>query len=668
MDRTLRIVSIGLLAIGACAGGDCSAAPPLTVEQDFSALEDEYVVYVLARFPVVGTYLGAAALDPRLAGVDGELRDYSPRGLQQEQVQLSQYRRRFAALRPQALDGRRRIDRAVALAQIDFMLHEKRVRRLQQRSLDSYLDEPFRGIDWQIQGMTSTGSASRGTDAEWRAVLARTRAVPAYMLTAQAQLGAGVAAKNTPDWRMLADGLQTARADAEYFSALGELASKQIASERPDALAGELSKAGKDAAGAYARLSDFLVSTFFENSTMKNPATPNSADSAGRFALKSAYRADRFAMGEREYNWALRNNLRVDTDASVLFTQAWPIVLQTRASMVSLAREIAVAHRWPVPVDELTVVRSVLEKLGEDAPRNDAQMIEAYRRTGQRITDYIRDSGLFDTPPDYRLEVAVTPEPLRNAIDGAAYYPAPPFKDSGVGRFYVSPTGDDPVRLRQQHNFAAMAVLAAHEGSPGHDLHYSIMAHRRDLISPIRWITPGAVEDSSSIWQDSMAVEGWALYSEALLAEPQAAAPHGFYSPEERLYQIRGTLLRDVRVRIDTGIHTGRLTFDDAVDLYSQTIDFLPGSCRDPDSGTSEPKQASCGAARRAVARYARWPTQAITYRLGKEQILALRARAKNELGTDFSLKVFHLAFMTEGPIPAAYFADELLKSLKYAN
>src|SRR5205823_6987050 len=44
-------------------------------------------------------------------------------------------------------------------------------------------------------------------------------------------------------------------------------------------------------------------------------------------------------------------------------------------------------------------------------------------------------------------------------------------------------------------------------------------------------------------------------------------------------------------------------------------------------------KQASCKAARGAITRYARWPTQAITYRLGREQIFALRERAQRELG-----------------------------------
>ena len=57
------------------------------------------------------------------------------------------------------------------------------------------------------------------------------------------------------------------------------------------------------------------------------------------------------------------------------------------------------------------------------------------------------------------------------------------------------------------------------------------MTQSAEAISPLRWLLPGAVEDSSSMWQDSMAAEGWALYSEALLAEPQPAAPQASTRP-----------------------------------------------------------------------------------------------------------------------------------------
>ncbi|HKO57319.1 MAG TPA: DUF885 family protein, partial [Thermoanaerobaculia bacterium] len=59
-----------------------------------------------------------------------------------------------------------------------------------------------------------------------------------------------------------------------------------------------------------------------------------------------------------------------------------------------------------------------------------------------------------------------------------------------------------------------------------------------------------------------------------------------------------------------------------------------------------------------------KWPTQAITYRLGKDEIYALRNEAKQKLGDKFDLKKFHLLFIKQGTIPTGYFRDELMKQL----
>ena len=622
----------------------------------FATLEHGYVVYLMQRFPVVGTYLGGAGFDPELAQVDGTLRDYTPAALTAEDARLRELRARFAQFEPRHLSARRRIDRSVALAQIDFLLHQHEVLHYPQRALDSYTDEPFRGVDWQLQGMTPTGAASLGTEAQWDLVIQRVRAVPKYLAVAQQQLDAGVKAGRAPDWRLLRMyGLDSTSADAEYFArTLPGLGRTRISGPQRESQLRQLQQAGSEAAAAYKRLHDHVAATFFDN--------PAGTDAS---ALKPVYRADHYALGEAEYDWALHNNLRLATTAAQLYTQSWPVAQATRGQMITLARSIAMSHHWNAPAGggEATV-RLVFDRLGQDAPANDAAMLDLYRRTGARLVDYARRTRLFDVPVDYRLEVTLTPPPLRASIDGAAYYPAPVFKPDGVGRFYVTPTNDDPVLLRQLHNTMAVPDLAAHEGFPGHDWHYKVMTRFKDGISPIRWLTPGAVEDSSSMWEDSLAAEGWALYSEALLAEPQPGAPQGFYSPEERLYQLQGQLYRDLRVRIDTGIHTGRLSFEDAVTLYSEVVDFQPGSCRDPRVLASPAKAASCNTARAAVTRYARWPTQAITYRLGKEQILALRRRAQRLFGPAFSQQRFHLEFMKQGTIPSGYFAEELLKAL----
>jgi uncharacterized protein (DUF885 family) len=290
-------------------------------------------------------------------------------------------------------------------------------------------------------------------------------------------------------------------------------------------------------------------------------------------------------------------------------------------------------------------------------------MIGWYRDAAFRLVEFGRTSGLFDVPDDYKLDVVETPLPLQASMDGASYYPAPPFKNTGVGRFYVAPTHND-VEALKNNNRASIAALAAHEGFPGHDWYYKVVTGMREKVSPVRWLTPGAVEDSSSMWEDSVSSEGWGLYAEALMGEPMAGAPNGFYTPEERLYQLHYKLYRDIRVRVDTGIHTGKMTYDEAVSVFSEVRDFLPGKCTDAKALELPAKRASCAAAERAIYRYSKWPTQAITYRVGKDLIYAMREEAARQHGRAFSPKAFHLAFIAQGQIPPSYFRDELLKSL----
>ncbi|MGC4085822.1 MAG: DUF885 domain-containing protein [Vicinamibacterales bacterium] len=543
------------------------------------------------------------------------------------------------------------IDRDVAIAQTRFVIRQHQVRHYQERAVDTYVVEPFRALDWQLQGLTQTGQDTWGTPDEWALVVQRLRAIPKYLATAQLQLEAGVKSGRVADRRMLTrDGLEASQANATYFSEtlIATATARIAAGPQRDQLLDDVRSAGRDAAAAYLKFRAFIAATFFQ---------PD-----GR-TIKPEYARDRFALGSSEYDWALKNNFHLDTTAAQLFDESWPIVEATQREMIALARQIGQRNGWPIPADGNAAVRAVFDRLSKDYPKSDAEMVAWYRDAAFRLVDFARRTGLFDVPDDYRLDVVETPPPLRASIDGAAYYPAPPFKQTGVGRYYVTPTGNDVAAL-QSNNRAALADLSAHEGFPGHDWYYRVLAQARSSISPVRWLTPGAVEDSSAMWEDSMAAEGWGLYAEALMAEPQPGAPNGFYTPEERLYQLQGRLLRELRVRIDTGLHIERFAYDDAVTLYSEVVDFLPGACDAAGRSTSEAKRASCDSAERAVFRYSKWPTQAITYRLGKDAIDSVRAEAVTRLGTAFSLKAFHLAFIRQGTIPPGYFKETLLREL----
>jgi uncharacterized protein (DUF885 family) len=661
MRKLCLLLSLSLLPAAACVQPTTNqpasdAARQGAGDANFKAAHDRYVREFLRRFPTVNTYLGGAGFDQSMHEVDGWLRDHSAAALEAEDRWLAEEQKTFESVDANSLSPSTRIDREVALAQIKFLLRQHQ-RRYQERALDTYANEPFRAIDWQMQGMTQTGDKLYGTPEEWSLVVKRLQAVPRFMQVAQEQLSAGVKSGNTPDRRMLLrDGLNTTEADAKYFEKdLSDIAAQRIApGDKRDETLKQIADSGKAAAAAYRGLHDFVAREFFDDATK-----------AGADALKSQFRADRFAMGEDEYNWALKNNLRVtDKTAAQLYEESMPIADATRQEMIKLAGEIAARRKITAASGDATV-RAVFDELGKDYPKTDAEMVKWYEEAGVRLVDYGRKSGVFDVPADYKLDVVETPPPLRASIEGAAYYPAPPFKQSGVGRFYVTTSGNNDQGILKENNRAALADLSAHEGFPGHDWHYKTMTKFRDQIAAVRWLTPGEVEGSSSMWEDSIAAEGYALYSEALMAEPQPGFPDGFYTPEEHLYQLKGKLYRDLRVRIDTGLHTGRLGYDDAVDLFSQVVDFLPGSCRDAAAVKDEAKGASCKGAEGAIYRYSKWPTQAITYRLGKDQIYALRADAQKLLGDRFNAKDFHLLFMQQGTIPVGYFRDELLRKIQ---
>ncbi|MBW8773281.1 MAG: DUF885 family protein, partial [Gemmatimonadetes bacterium] len=324
---------------------------------------------------------------------------------------------------------------------------------------------------------------------------------------------------------------------------------------------------------------------------------------------------DRFAVGEPEYAWRVNNCLRDPRTPADLFAYGADQVAVYETKIFTVAQQVAAAAKltlpWGTADEKHASLRKVIDLLSKESPRNDAQLFDWYKEDGVRAVAYGRDRQLFDIPADYKLDVEPTPPVLRASID-AAYYPAPPFKTNGVGRFYLSPTGNDPGALKL-NNRSSVATTAVHEGFPGHDWHYKYMTAHAAQISPIRWLTPGAVEDSFSMWEDSMAAEGWALYAEELMAEPAEGRPYGFYTAGEYLYMLQGQLMRATRVHVDVGIHTGRMTFDAAVDYFAEHVQFYAGAraaaAHDPIA------KAVMDTSTRAIYRYSKWPTQAIPRR-----------------------------------------------------
>jgi len=615
----------------------------------FVALRDRYFLRTLELNPVTATYLGGDGYDQSLSRINGRLRDWRPEALEAERRFYQEIESARVAITAESLSPQARIDHAVMGAQIAFVLRQSGERRSHQRVIDTYVAEPFRGVDWQIQGMTEVtgdrgtgGPGERGTPLEWRLVVERLRAIPAYLEAAQMNLAAGVKEGNVPDRRMIErDGVTGAKANAEYFrKTLPESVGPFLGGRAfAPAMLAEISEASRLAADAWERFAGFLLQTYDASDV-----------------------TDHFAAGEEEYAWRLRHCLHVDRNLEDLFAYGAEQVAHYEEALFAVARDVAteggLTLAWKSDTERRASARAVTEYLAKESPRDDDQLFEWYREAGTRAVEWGRQQQLFDVPADYRLEVTPTPPVLRASID-ASYYPAPPFKKAGVGRFYLTPTDNNPAALRL-NNRASIADTAIHEGFPGHDWHFKYMTRYASEISNIRWLTPGAVEDSSSMWEDSMATEGWALYAEELMAEPVTGRPYGFYSAGERLYELQGQLLRAVRVRVDVGIHTGRMSYDEAVDYFVTHVAFYPGARAASHSDPTA--QAIMTGAERAMYRYSKWPTQAVTYNLGKNEILALREALRQKRGDRFSARQFHERLMRLGTIPAGYVREVMLQ------
>jgi uncharacterized protein (DUF885 family) len=123
--------------------------------------------------------------------------------------------------------------------------------------------------------------------------------------------------------------------------------------------------------------------------------------------------------------------------------------------------------------------------------------------------------------------------------------------------------------------------------------------------------------------------EGWGLYAEELMYRS------GFYRDSlARLTQLRMRLWRAARVVIDPSLHTGRMSFEDAVQFF---VDRVGLERRD---------------AQAEVARYTTWPTQAISYIVGMRELERLREDVRSALGSAFDERAFHEAVLAEGSLP----------------
>jgi uncharacterized protein (DUF885 family) len=324
-----------------------------------------------------------------------------------------------------------------------------------------------------------------------------------------------------------------------------------------------------------------------------------------------------FAIGERWMNYKLEREHLLGMDCAALAALGEEQVAKTRALLEQEAKRIDPARTWQALIGEAKTRHPEALKLKE-----------AYRSETERARRFVIEKRLAPLVPGEKLEVIDTPVFERSIIPYAAYLPPGAFDEDQTGHFYVTPIdvtrrAEEQQQQLEGHSYASLTLTTVHEAYPGHHLQ---LCHANRSGSRLRRLA-----------DSSLFMEGWALYCEELMHE------QGFYlDPLARLYQLKDLLWRACRVVLDVGLHTGKLTFMQAVDyLREQAMIERVNAIAE-------------------VKRYTLTPTQPMSYLVGKLEILAIRDEARRRLGSRFDLHDFHAALLGRGSLPPALAREEL--------
>jgi len=307
-------------------------------------------------------------------------------------------------------------------------------------------------------------------------------------------------------------------------------------------------------------------------------------------------------MGEANYNYILKNIYLLPIDAKQV----------EMLGQAELARYRALESLLPDPsLADPNPSRS------KNIPADQQAFLKAYESRLAEMIDFLKTNRLV-TMPSYlgRFEIRQLPEAFKPTSPGGFMNP-PGVYDKDDSGFYFIPTYNP-----QSKNFYIRAAIEdprpilGHEGIPGHFLQLSIANH-----------LPNEIRRQHG---DGIFVEGWALYGEEMLMRT------GLYpvnSPGQGQI-LRLSRYRAARIGVDVNLHTGKWTFDQAVNY------FMEAGGLDREAATGEAAGAAAS------------PTQKITYMVGKWQIMRLLGKYRDKQGANFRLGQFHDDLIKNGSLP----------------
>ncbi len=325
-----------------------------------------------------------------------------------------------------------------------------------------------------------------------------------------------------------------------------------------------------------------------------------------------------WAIGKEHYDYILQHRWLFELDADDIYARGMQSFEETEALAQEVSERIEPGKHWS----------EVYEKLKDEHPPVDG-IKQAYQAWIDKAQQFVIENRIVTLPAGEHVVTVDTPPAMRRSSPFGTFQSVDRFGTDLEGKLVLTPIEDwmtpeqQAQRLRSHHD-AWIPIIAVHEAYPGH--HVDALKTREN---------PRMLR---KIARESIFSEGWGLFTEEMMFE------QGFLQGDDvRLTQLRNRLWRAARVILDVSLHTGRMTFEEAVDFLAERVRF------------------ERYAAELEVGMYTTRPTYVLGYLIGMQEIMKIREEWIARNGEPEPLSQFYDALLTVGSLPPVLVRESLL-------
>jgi uncharacterized protein (DUF885 family) len=359
-----------------------------------------------------------------------------------------------------------------------------------------------------------------------------------------------------------------------------------------------------------------MAAALLKSTTLKEEELKSAAD-------RAADALERFREKLREMLPSLPNETALGRDAYVFFLNNVALTPYSPEDLLAMGRQ-----EW----NRAVAFEAFEKNRNKDVPPlktadNIVNWIKEAAEKESQIRKFLEDRRIL-TVPDWvqHYTLRAMPEYLR-ALQGFSEmddFTSPSRLNENCIRYVTEPSGK--LGYFWQATAEDPRPITVHEGIPGHYFQLCLSWKHED---PIR-----------RHYYDSGANEGIGFYAEEMMLQA------GLFdnSPHAREIIYNFMRLRALRVEVDVKLALGKFTLDQAAKYLQEKVPM--------DSDT----------ARQEAIAFSTGPGQAITYQIGKLQILKFLAEARMQQGDKFNLRTFHDFVWKNGNVPIALQQWEYLR------